>query len=272
MISVVLTTYDRASTLRRAIDSVLRQTYEDWELIVVDDGSCDETPQLLETLDDPRIRVRRHPVNRGVAAAKNSGFSLIRGEWFTTLDSDDEMKPEGLATLLDCAERTSAEAVTCNCTDARTGLLTGKGLTHDGWLTPRDAARTTGDHWGITRSSLLGAMRFDERLPGCQALWLKINVRARRYYLHRALLVVHTERDDRVTRALRTAGVRENVNVYAFLGEDREYLAALKASDPHIYRRTLSRVWAARLLRPLLGARRTDSPRPRDGGSARPPL
>src|ERR1035437_2230446 len=60
VISIVLATYDRAATLPRAIDSVLRQTYADWELIIVDDGSRDETGELLSALRDPRIRVCRH--------------------------------------------------------------------------------------------------------------------------------------------------------------------------------------------------------------------
>jgi glycosyltransferase involved in cell wall biosynthesis len=255
MISVVLTTYNRAPLLPRAIDSVRSQTCEDWQLVVVDDGSTDETGVFLDGLDDPRIGVGRHVANRGVAAAKNTGFDHIRGDWFTTFDSDDEMKPEALAVLLDSAARTGADAVACNCVDADSGAMTGFGVTADRWLTPRDAATMSGDHWGITRTGLLGGMRFDERLPGSHALWLKINVRARRYYVHRALLVVHTEGADRVTDALGAADLRKNVAAYACLGEDRDYLRALKIADARRYRRTVGRVWAARVLRPVLRVR-----------------
>jgi glycosyltransferase involved in cell wall biosynthesis len=255
VISIVLATYDRAATLPRAIDSVLRQTYADWELIIVDDGSRDETGELLSALRDPRIRVCRHPVNRGVDAAKNTGFDHIRGEWFTTLDSDDEMMPEALVVLLACAERTGATAVACNGRDAVSGRLTGGGPTHDGWLSIADSARLRGDHWGITLTSLLGDSRFDERSSG-RGLWLKVNARARRYYVHRALLVVHTEGADRVTTGLRAAGIRKRGETFALLGEDEEYLAVLAAADPRAHRRVLRRVRAARLLRPFFAGKR----------------
>ena len=106
MISVVLPTYDRAATLPRAIDSILVETYPDWELIVVDDGSTDTTAEVMAAYHDPRIRVLRHDTNRGVTVAKNKGFDHLRGEWFVMLDSDDEMVPDALRTLLSVAERT----------------------------------------------------------------------------------------------------------------------------------------------------------------------
>src|ERR1035437_5927629 len=96
MISVIMATNNRAATLPRAVDSVRRQTCEEWEVIVVDDGSTDGTSDFLGELAHPRIRVCRHSSNRGVTAAKNTGLDQIRGDWFTTLDSDDEMVPEAL--------------------------------------------------------------------------------------------------------------------------------------------------------------------------------
>jgi glycosyltransferase involved in cell wall biosynthesis len=252
MISVIMATYNCAATLQRAVASVLGQTFEDWELIIVDDGSTDDTPRLLDGLRDPRIVVVRHDRNRGVAAAKNTGFDHVRGDWFTTLDADDEMVPEALAVLLECARQTGATAVTCNCRDSVTGEMSGKGLTHDGWLPARAAAEGSGEFWGLTQTSLLGDLRFDERLPGIRALWLKIDRKAKRYYLHRALRIYHTEGAQRVSVGLRAAGVKENARVYRLLGEDAEYLAALKEANPRGYRRTIHRVWVARCLRPLL--------------------
>jgi glycosyltransferase involved in cell wall biosynthesis len=78
MISVVLPTYNRATTLPRAVNSVLRQSFPDWELIIVDDGSTDETPQFLPTIRDPRVVVYRHPENRGVTAAKDTSLHHAR--------------------------------------------------------------------------------------------------------------------------------------------------------------------------------------------------
>lgn len=254
MISVILPTYNRANTLQRAVDSVLRQTLHDWELIIVDDGSTDETPQILAKVSDPRVRVCRHPRNRGVTAAKNTGLDHIRGDWFTGLDSDDEMTPEALEVMLECAERTGATAINCNCVDSVTGEMSGVGPVHDGWLSAAERARCRGDHWGMNKTSLLGVLRFDERLPGYEnTLWLKIGRNSRRYYLHRALLIYHTEGADRVTVANRRHKIKPMVKTYSAIGEDGAYLDALKALDPQGYRRTMRFVWVARVLSPLLG-------------------
>ena len=155
MISIVIPTYDRAATLGRAIDSVVAQTYADWELVIVDDGSTDDTEAVLGRYTDPRITIVRHGRNRGVAAAQNSGFDAMRGEWFTVLGSDDELIPEALETLMAACVETGALAVTCNCVDSRTGEFSGLGWDADGWMSPRDLARVTGEHWGLTHRSLL---------------------------------------------------------------------------------------------------------------------
>lgn len=253
MISIVMATYNRAGTLDRAIDSVLRQTSGDWELIVVDDGSTDNTAAVLSKYTDERIRFVRHDCNRGATAAKNTGFDNMRGEWFTVLDSDDEMVPDALEVMLDNAKRTGATAITCNCMDSRTGEMTGIGHVGDGWLSTEETARCRGEHWGITRTSLLGDLRFDERLPTYEdTVWLKVNVRARRYYVHRALRIYHTEGEDSVLRALGASNLSKRVKVYAAIGEDRLYLRLLRQADPSGYRRMLLRVWVARLLRRLI--------------------
>ena len=250
MVSVVLTTFERAAILPRAVESVLRQSHSDWELIIVDDGSSDGTSQYLDGLADSRIAVYRHPENRGVAAAKNTGLDHLSGEWFTFLDSDDEMTPDALSTLMDCATRTGATVITCNCVDFETGKMTGVGRERDGRLTIEEGARFRGEHWGMVRTCLLGDLRFDQRLPGFEGvLWLKVNRVARRYYLHRALRIYHAEGTDRVTVTARQVDLREKARVFCALGEDRVYLRALKLIDFREYRRTMLRVWAARFLR-----------------------
>jgi glycosyltransferase involved in cell wall biosynthesis len=254
MISVIMATYNRADTLQRAIDSVLRQSLGDWELLIVDDGSTDTTPTVLEALEDPRIHIYRHPRNKGMHAAKNTGLNHISGEWFTLLDSDDEMMPEALEVLLACAERTGATAITCNRVDTATGRYAGSGPTADGWLTPKQTAQSRGDFWGLTSTSLLGELRFDEHLANYEAsLWIKINRRAHRYYLHRALAIFHTEGADRITKTSRAASIRRKADTYFYIGEDADYLRELSKVNLVGYRHMMIRVWAARILHPLLG-------------------
>jgi hypothetical protein len=96
LVSIILPTYNRADVLGRAVDSVRRQTMRDWELILVDDGSTDETAAWLATQDDQRIRVHRQ-ANAGVYHARNAGLRLATGRYVTFQDSDDEWYPHYLA-------------------------------------------------------------------------------------------------------------------------------------------------------------------------------
>jgi glycosyltransferase involved in cell wall biosynthesis/peptidoglycan/xylan/chitin deacetylase (PgdA/CDA1 family) len=98
-VSVITAVFNRAEFFRETIDSVLRQTFEDWEWIVVDDGSTDETPDILEAIHDPRVRVVRQ-ANRGVSAARNLALDLARGEFVAFLDADDRLPPESLASRI----------------------------------------------------------------------------------------------------------------------------------------------------------------------------
>jgi glycosyltransferase involved in cell wall biosynthesis len=98
-VSIVLPTRDRAGELRGAVDSVLRQTFEEWECIVVDDGSRDGTPELALELarEDRRVRTIRRDPGGSLAAARNAGLALARGDLVAFLDDDDRWLPGKLA-------------------------------------------------------------------------------------------------------------------------------------------------------------------------------
>jgi glycosyltransferase involved in cell wall biosynthesis len=95
-VSVILPTYDRAPLLDRSIRSVLAQTYRNLELIIVDDGSKDDTESTVGGIGDPRITYCRLDWNRGPAAARNAGIDRARGEFLAFQDSDDEWLPNKL--------------------------------------------------------------------------------------------------------------------------------------------------------------------------------
>ena len=96
-VTVVIPTYNRGDLLPRAVNSVLAQTYSDFELILVDDCSFDNTQDVIHDFEDPRIRSIRHEVNRGAAATRNTGIAHARGEYIAYLDDDDECTSNRLA-------------------------------------------------------------------------------------------------------------------------------------------------------------------------------
>lgn len=95
LISVVIPAYNAGILLHDAVESVLAQTFSDFELIILDDGSSDDTWEICQKLTDPRIQVLHHE-NIGVAATMNRGISLARGKYFARLDHDDLMLPKKL--------------------------------------------------------------------------------------------------------------------------------------------------------------------------------
>jgi len=98
MISVVIPLYNKASSISRAIQSVLRQTYDDYEIIVVNDGSTDDSKNVVEQNNNPQIRLINQS-NAGVSAARNRGIVEAKGEFVAFLDADDEWEPNFLTTI-----------------------------------------------------------------------------------------------------------------------------------------------------------------------------
>ncbi|ELY77342.1 glycosyltransferase family 2 protein [Natrinema gari] len=117
-VSVIIPTYNRAATLPRAIDSALEQTVDDLEVVVVDDGSTDDTEAVLAAYEDPRVRPVVHATNQGANVARNTGLEYARGEYVAFLDSDDEWLPEKLERQLAVLEERSSDWVGAYCDSA----------------------------------------------------------------------------------------------------------------------------------------------------------
>lgn len=106
MISIVTSTYNRKDRLKRAIESVLTQTYDDWEMVVVDDASTDGTEQIVASFGDKRIRYIRRKKNFGNdTRPKNRGIKASSGEYIAFLDDDNVYRPDHLAILVKEMER-----------------------------------------------------------------------------------------------------------------------------------------------------------------------
>lgn len=114
-VSVIIPAYNRAHCIQRAIQSVQSQTYKDLEIIVIDDGSTDNTGEIVKSIPDDRIRYICCETNRGAGAARNEGMKTAKGSYIAFLDSDDEWLPEKLARQVESMDSKPSEIGICFC-------------------------------------------------------------------------------------------------------------------------------------------------------------
>ncbi|MFP6899961.1 MAG: glycosyltransferase family A protein [Opitutales bacterium] len=205
-VSVVIPTFDRREVLPRAVDSVLTQTFSDWELIVVDDGSSDGTAEMVERdYHDARLLLQD---NRGVGAARNAGIAEARGEWVALLDSDDAWLPEKLERQMQALEAESGYRL---CHTDEIWIRDGQRVN------PMDKYAKAGGRiyqmclplCCISPSSvvihrdLLSEMGgFDETFEVCEDydLWLRVTAREPVLFVGEKLLVKHGGHEDQLSR------------------------------------------------------------------------
>ena len=96
LVSIVMVNYNQERFIKEAIDSVIAQTYQNWELIIVDDGSTDQSVDIIKNYDDDRIKPIYLEENSHICIATNVGFSHVTGEYIARLDSDDVWEKEKL--------------------------------------------------------------------------------------------------------------------------------------------------------------------------------
>ncbi|MFD4122729.1 glycosyltransferase family 2 protein [Alcaligenes faecalis] len=110
LISIIMPAFNAAGTLPESLNSVCEQDYPYWELLVIDDGSSDNTVELVAKFSqaDPRIKLLRQPRNQGVAAARNAGIAAAQGQYIAFLDSDDLWLPQKLSQQLKAMKENQA--------------------------------------------------------------------------------------------------------------------------------------------------------------------
>jgi glycosyltransferase involved in cell wall biosynthesis len=183
-VSVIIPTYNRAALVREAVASVLAQSFREFEVVVVDDGSSDHTVEALAPYAE-QVRLRRRESRGGVSAARNTGIAAARGEWLAFLDSDDLWLPEKLARQMAyLAEHPERQICQTEETWVRRGVRVNQPLTHrkiGGRLFFPSLERCM-----VSPSAVLLHRRlielhggFDEDLPAAEdyELWLRLSWR-----------------------------------------------------------------------------------------------
>lgn len=113
-VSIVLPTYNGAKYIRQSIDSCLNQTYKNIELIIVDDGSTDETPEIIKSYQDERIKYIRHEKNKNLPNALNTGFAKVTGEYLTWTSDDNYYTEEAIGKMLSFLRAKNCSFVYCD--------------------------------------------------------------------------------------------------------------------------------------------------------------
>ena len=206
LVSVIIPTYNRGWIVRDAIDSVLGQTYADFELIVVDDGSTDRTPQILDAYGE-RLRVIRQ-ANQGVSAARNRGIGDSSGPLIALLDSDDIWLPRKLAVQVDFFKKNPA-ALICQTEEIwiRNGLRVNPGKKHrkpSGMIfEPSLELCLVSPSAVMVRRELIEKVGlFDESLPACEDydLWLRVGCRFPVHLIDKPLTIKRGGHKDQLSR------------------------------------------------------------------------
>jgi len=181
-ISIVMPCFNGAAYLPTSVGSVLGQTFADWELIVVDDGSTDASFDWLQRQSDPRLVLVRQ-ANQGVSAARNAGLSRARGDYVAFLDADDTWAPTFLEKMLS-ALQSQPQAVLAYCGWQNLGLSGGRGqpFVPPDYETPEKRETLfAGCRWPVhaalsQRAAVLTAGGFNAGLKNAEdyALWLEM--------------------------------------------------------------------------------------------------
>ncbi len=225
-VSILMAAYNAEKTIAAAVSSVLAQSWGDYALIVVDDGSSDRTAAILEELrhSDDRIRLYRNPVNSGVSATRYRALQEARGEWVAILDSDDMWKPDKLEKQMELQKRTGGDVFF-----TASGFMTAEGRPID-WILP---APETVDYKTLLRQNVMSnssvlvrrELYADNYAHGDEmhedfATWLRILQPGRiAYGINEPLLIYRLSESSKTGNKRRAA--RMNWNTYRNIGLGR---------------------------------------------------
>ncbi len=206
-VSVIIPTYNRGWILKEAIDSVLDQDYTDFELIVVDDGSTDDTVEILDAYGFDVIVLKQN--NQGVSAARNRGIEASRAQFIAFLDSDDIWLPQKLTRQVEFFA-THSDALICQTEEIwiRNGMRVNPKKRHQKpfgeIFEPSLTLCLVSPSAVMIRRTLFDAVGlFDESLPACEDydLWLRVSCRYPVYLIDEPLIIKRGGHEDQLSKA-----------------------------------------------------------------------
>ena len=239
MISVIIPTFNRKQLLLEAVESVRRQSFRDWELLVVDDGSTDGTDQVIESLISDGIRCIRQE-HSGVSAARNRGIRAARNDWIAFLDSDDYWHKQKLQQQFEALEANPEYlAVHTDEIWIRSGVRVNPRKHHQkrsGWMFHHCLRLCLISPSSILlhRSLLDESGLFDESFPVCEdyELWLRITARRPVFFVPEQLVVKRGGHADQLSRSrwgmdrYRVRGLLKSVDSGCLTPQQRQWAAA----------------------------------------------
>lgn len=230
MFSIITATYNRAYCVSNAIQSVLSQEFKDWELIIIDDGSTDNTPEIARRFSDSRIKYIYFSENKGCNAARNHGIQMASKEWITFLDSDNVLVENALQIMADKIKEKKFPFLCFLCKDKR-GRYTVTEPLFDGFRDYKNILSRggfEGEYYNVVKTRVLRQCSFPEDIVGGEGItWLLIiKDLGKVFFVPEVVLIYNNELPDRLSNVWRNVsricGVyKKEIEVLG--GEYRQY-------------------------------------------------
>jgi len=242
--SIIITTYNRANLVHRAILSVLEQSYGNFELIIINGGSTDSTDQVVRSIYDKRIRYIIQNENKGLHSSRNLGSEIAIGKYLYFLDDDDELIPGALEQIIQSIDNLSSNDVKWfwfNAVYAETNSFSGTGFhNEEKKVLFRDllCQKIRGDYALVLNREAFGTNGSDERLWGYEGLLLlKIHKEYDGYYFPKVILRKYRQHGARISNISILPHLSQLI-----LGESlylEDFGDEMKTICPHTYARHL---------------------------------
>lgn len=243
-ISVMLLTYNREKLLPRAIKSVLNQTFSDFELVIVNNASTDNTDQVIQGfLSDPRIVYKKHEKNIGPFGGLNTCLDNVTGDYVLNLADDDELVPDALEAISQGFGKFAPKGVKIlyfDSIDAEVRQYSGSGIKKEGYVPYEDylCNRFTGDYQVVMAREAIGSNRFDQNAWGgmTTTYGLRCHRGNKAYYIPKIIAKLYRQHgESRISRAETTLLNHIPKIVFTMKSFLQEFGAEIMAACPKNY-------------------------------------